>query len=74
MQKKTLLAVLSGLSTKILKGLNATLTFKHRAGMKKSVEIENVVVSGRRPHGPLLFIDEWMGAARFVARLQWRLR
>lgn len=26
MQKKTLLAVLSGLSTKILKGLNATLT------------------------------------------------
>ncbi|MGY4298310.1 transposase InsO family protein [Bradyrhizobium sp. i1.4.4] len=28
MQKKTLLAVLSGLSTKILKGLNATLTMK----------------------------------------------
>jgi hypothetical protein len=26
LQKKTLLAVLSGLSTKILKGLNATLT------------------------------------------------
>ncbi|MET4520282.1 hypothetical protein [Bradyrhizobium sp. I1.7.5] len=28
MQKKTLLAVLSGLSTKILKGLNATLTIR----------------------------------------------
>jgi len=28
LQKMTLLAVLSGLSTKILKGLNATLTLK----------------------------------------------
>ena len=30
MQKKTLLAVLSGLSTKILKGLNATLTIEQQ--------------------------------------------
>jgi hypothetical protein len=29
-----------------------------RAGMKERVEVENVVVSGRRPHGILLFIDD----------------
>ena len=28
------------------------------AGVKKHVEIENVVVRGRRPHGVLLFIDD----------------
>ena len=26
--------------------------------MKKRIEVENVVVGGRRPHGILLFIDD----------------
>jgi hypothetical protein len=29
-----------------------------RAGMKKRVEVKNIVVRGRRPHGILRFIDD----------------
>jgi hypothetical protein len=32
--------------------------FEDRAGMKKRVEVKNVFVRGRRPHGILLFIDD----------------
>jgi hypothetical protein len=31
---------------------------ENRAGMKQRVEVENVIVGGRRPHGILLFIDD----------------
>jgi len=42
LQKKTLLAVLSGLSTKILKGLNATLTIERRALMKTGQPLSDI--------------------------------
>jgi hypothetical protein len=32
--------------------------FEDGAGMKKRVEVKDVVVGGRRPHGILLFIDD----------------
>jgi hypothetical protein len=32
--------------------------FEDCAGMEKRVEVENIVVRGRRPHGVLLFIDD----------------
>src|ERR1700761_4964213 len=42
--------------------------FEDRAGMKKRVEVENVVVGGRRPHGILLFIDDKRQPRESIAR------
>jgi hypothetical protein len=37
---------------------------EHSAGVEKRIEVESVVVSGRRPHGSLHFFDEETAAAR----------
>jgi hypothetical protein len=47
---------------------NVPRMLEHSAGVKKRVEVKNVVVRGRRPHGSLHFFDEVMAAARRIAR------